>query len=571
MKAPGSSLRRFYETVRHLHPEQLRFQVQRRLRAPWSRRALSEAPRPLPRAPTFGMRVARCRLPFEGDVLDGEFRWWGRTARLDLSRPWVHPRLGAPWSYLVQYCDYLGPLADRAREQPELAAAIARFVERWIEAHPPVTELAWDPYPTAQRIVNWLDVMQTLEPCSDAAWRQRVLESVYVQAHWLSRNLERHLLGTHLLRDVKALLIAAAYFEDTRARGWRRSATRLLARELEAQVGRDGAHVEPSLMYHCVALEDVLDLLNFSGAADAAMRERLCNVARRMLRYAQQTQTPDGGYPLLGDAWVGGAPSPRDLLAYARRLELKDADLALTPSTRASHEGLLYFATSGIGVWRDAQTYVLADVGDMGTPHLSAHGHCDSLSFELWVHGAPWFVDSGTWSYAPDKRRHACRSTRAHNTLEIDGREQHEIWGAFRVARRSAVRVSRPSPATLHATLVPWFDRGLRIERRIELVDGRVRLLDRVEGPGTHRIRSRFHIHPDCEALRDGERVVLRRGDQRVAIEFSTGTRFEVVDTGTRSGHAQTAGEVRANATIVVSHDGTLPYETKTAIGWLEA
>jgi uncharacterized heparinase superfamily protein len=560
-------LRRFYETARHLHPEQMRFQVQRRLRVTWPRRPRRDAPRPLRLSPEFGWRVARCRLPYEGDVLAGEFRWWGREARLDLTRPWVHDRLGAPWSYLVQYCEYLGPLADRARAEPELAAAIARFVERWIDVHPPGTKVAWDPYPTALRIVSWLDVMQTLAPFTDTAWRQRVLESLYVQARWLSRNLERHLLGTHLLKDIRALLVAAACFDDAQARGWRRTALRLLERELDTQVDTDGAHAEPSLMYHCVALEDLLDLLNFNGAVDAAMARRLRDVARHMLRYARVIQTPDGGYPLLGDAWDGGAPSPRDLLGYARRLELQDGEVATAADTSASQPGMAHFAASGIGVWREAQTYLVADVGDMGTPHLSAHGHCDSLSFELWMDGAPWLVDSGTWSYEPGAQRHACRSTRAHNTLEVDGREQHEIWGAFRVARRSSVRVSRLSPTGLQATLVPWFNRKLRVQRRIEMLNGRVELEDRVEGPGTHSVRSRFHIHPDCETKHDGGRVVLCRGDRKVAVEFSAGTHFEVHDSGTSgSGHAQTAGGVRPNAIIVVTHDGALPYTSATTI-----
>jgi len=59
------------------------------------------------------------------------------------------------------------------------------------------------------------------------------------------------------------------------------------------------------------------------------------------------------------------------------------------------------------------------------------------FSFELTVDGSPVVVDSGVYEYAAGKWRDYFRSTRAHNTAEVAGANQSEVWGSFRVARRA--------------------------------------------------------------------------------------------------------------------------------------
>src|SRR5690606_2555175 len=67
------------------------------------------------------------------------------------------------------------------------------------------------------------------------------------------------------------------------------------------------------------------------------------------------------------------------------------------------------------------------------------HAHCDLLSFELDLAGLPFAVDAGVSGYADAPLREFVRSTRAHNTVVIGGREQSEIWGVYRVARMAEV------------------------------------------------------------------------------------------------------------------------------------
>ena len=62
------------------------------------------------------------------------------------------------------------------------------------------------------------------------------------------------------------------------------------------------------------------------------------------------------------------------------------------------------------------------------------------MSFELFCDGKPVVVNCGTYAYQC-KERSFFRSTAAHNTVMVDGTEQSQCWGAFRLAKRSKVRI----------------------------------------------------------------------------------------------------------------------------------
>jgi hypothetical protein len=66
---------------------------------------------------------------------------------------------------------------------------------------------------------------------------------------------------------------------------------------------------------------------------------------------------------------------------------------------------------------------MIIDCDAVSPSYQPGHTHCDMLSYELALDGRPVFVDTGVYDYEPSAERAWSRSTRAHNTVGVDGAE----------------------------------------------------------------------------------------------------------------------------------------------------
>jgi hypothetical protein len=77
----------------------------------------------------------------------------------------------------------------------------------------------------------------------------------------------------------------------------------------------------------------------------------------------------------------------------------------------------------------DRHSQLFIDAGPQGAL-TAGHGHADALSIQLITAGRPVLIDPGTYCYVcPERNRF--RGTAAHNTLQVDGRDQAQTDGPF--------------------------------------------------------------------------------------------------------------------------------------------
>jgi uncharacterized heparinase superfamily protein len=354
----------------------------------------------------------------------------------DISDPsaWTDPTRERLWLYNLHYFDDL-----TARIPTDRAALHHELIERWISENPPAKGPGWEPYPTSLRISNWIKAELARGPMDERLLSQRALQSLAVQVRWLDQRLEFHILGNHLLANVKALLMAGSFFSGPEASRWKTRAVRLLDRELRDQVLSDGGHFERSPMYHAVVVEDFLDLVQlslvFPGSLAPELADELRRTVTRMLRWLHVMSHPDGQISFFNDAAFGIAASYAELARYARQLGVDVDDRPLTPVEVLPASGYVRLETP--------RATVLCDIAPVGPDHQPGHAHADTLSFELSVDGQRVIVNGGTSTYASGAARAKERGTSAHSTVEVDGVDSTEVWASFRVARRarpSAVR-----------------------------------------------------------------------------------------------------------------------------------
>lgn len=408
------------------------------------------------RAPAGAWRPSIRREPAQ--VAPGRFRLLNQEREITT---WNDPGVPKLWLYHLHYL-----------ESPDAA-----LIRRWIEGNPLGHGPGWEPYPLSRRIVNWIKWER-----HGGALDRAALESLALQARWLSSRVEHHLLGNHLLANAKALVFAGGFFEG--AQRWFRQGMELLEREIPEQILADGAHFERSPMYHSIVLEDLLDLINLSRS------EPWIETASRMLGWLAAMCHPDGGISFFNDAAFGVAPEPADLHAYARRLGIEAAPPRL--------------GESGYIRLENENTAVIFDAAPIGPDYQPGHAHADTLSFELSHRGRREIVNSGISTYERGAERQRQRGTALHNTARVDGLDQSEVWAAFRVARRA-----RPfNVGTDHRGFAEASHDGYaRLSdpvvhrRRIELSREGLHVADDFACRGSHTFELFFHLAPES-ALR---------------------------------------------------------------------
>lgn len=420
-----TSIGTLWRTVRHLKPQQvigrLRLRLQRPrpdLRPAPTRRARSgEWVAPAMREPSL---IAPRRLRF-------------LNVEHDLDRcGWDDASLDKLWRYNLHYFDDLN-----ARDAPTRTCSQRALIANWVEANPPACGTGWEPYPVSLRVVNWIKWF-TCGTTPETAW----LDCLAVQVRWLERRLEVHLLGNHLFANAKALIFAGLFFEGVEADGWLQCGVEVMRRQLPEQVLTDGGQFERSTMYHALALEDVLDLINVTAAlAPASSPARYLDTTLRsnaghMLYWLRCMSHPDDSLSLFNDASAGVAPSLTELERYAAQLGIR--------APRPPVEGIAHLSESGYVRASRGAALALLDVAPLGPEYQPGHGHADTLSFEFSLGRHRVIVNGGTSCYGTGAQRLHERSTAAHSTVQVADADSSEVWNAFRVGRRA-----RPSAVVI--------------------------------------------------------------------------------------------------------------------------
>lgn len=412
-----------------------------------------------------------------------EFRFLNKTGDL-AGIGWDGEGFEKLWRYNQHYFDDLNAIGAPDRRDWHSA-----LIERWIAENPAASGTGWEPYPASLRLVNWVKWALAGNPRS-AAFHH----SIAVQARWLSRRLERHLLGNHLFANAKALIFAGTLLGGAEGDEWHRIGTRILMREIPRQILPDGGHFELTPMYHALALEDMLDLVNIlrtggGGQPLLAMCERRIPAMRQWL--AAMTH-PDGDIAFFNDAAIGVAPAGRELDGYARRLGFDGID---APAG-------VWLADSGYARAESGDAVLLADMAPVGPSYLPGHAHADTLSFEFSIGGHRVLTNGGTSVYGLSEERLRQRSTAAHNCVVVDGRNSSDVWSGFRVGQRARVLTPEARLDNDHAVLRAGHDGyrslpGRPLHWRQWTLDATsLRIEDELTTADANAV-AHFHFHPD--------------------------------------------------------------------------
>jgi uncharacterized heparinase superfamily protein len=540
-----------------------------------------------------------------GEVIDWQrdfksgYRWPLRFY-MDIQVTRLTDRSDAKVPWELSRSHHLLALARAASllDDDRYTAELERQLRAWILANPVGQGINWvNAMEVGIRAVNWVWALRTLQPnhtISDDVLRE-VTRSLQEHGRHIAANLEGSplLRSNHYMADILGLLVlGAAIDDDPAARRWFDFAHDEFERQIMAQVHPDGLGFEASLPYHALVLEMLLIARWVAAESGRPFSAKYDERLALMLEATRAVRHPGGRLPQFGDSdsgrilpadsgrsatadnllWLGaavlGADAPLDgpphedvawILGVEAWMALQSERVA-PPPTKSE------FPDGGAFVLRASDLHMVLRCGDVGQNGRGGHAHNDALSFELSA-GVPFVVDPGTYLYTADPdARNAFRSTRAHNTVVIDGEEINPIDPLllFELKGVATSRLVFHEDTGREATMTLSHDGYRRLGHPIEhirtvLLDresGVLSVVDQVAGTGTHAAASYLHlaVGVSVEPLDTGE-LLLENDDHQLMLSMEGADEFAVEE----SWVSEQFG-VRARAPIVVLRTrGPLP------------
>mgnify|MGYP000486507589 CR=1 FL=1 len=484
------------------------------------------------------------------------------------------------------------------------AEKIDSLLVDWLEANPLALGMNWkSPLEVAIRLINWIWALDFVRPSTairPSTWEALQRAAYYSVWDTVRKFSQGSSANNHLVGEAAGVFVASNYFTAfPRSQRYAEESREILEREILAQSFPDGCTREHAFGYQFFVLQfySIVDIVaqRVGSPMSARYRERLSDMYAFIGELSRDTGRPpnagdaDDGYVLdLGDRPSGDVSG---LLAVAEHLFPDGPRYSTGPSQttawlfgRSASPG----ATAGTAVassraFDDSGYYLLrsdappvcvyVDGAELGYGSIAAHGHADCLSLTLSVGGTDVFVDPGTFDYFSHPAwRDYYRSTRAHNTLEIDGRSQSTMTGPFMWSTRATPTV-RLWQVSDESTVFEAEHDGYASEeqpiihrRRVTLArhGGTLRVDDVVDGTSSHTVRRYFHLAPGWKATADsGQHIVLTGHGQRLSFSHDA-ARAEIVlaTDGEPLGWISPGYHQRVPGSVIVLTDETTPGRT---------
>lgn len=486
--------------------------------------------------------------------------------------------------------------AYRATGEMIYAQSVVDQINSWMEANPFGKGMNWrSPLELGVRLINWVWAIDLILESGlfSGDFRYRVIECVYLHCRDVAGKFSQgSSANNHLVGEAAGVFIAANYFSMfQQSAEWIEKSKAILETEISAQSYPDGCTREQALGYQFFVIQFYL----FSGMVGQWRESDFSPDYWRMLVQLMTfvAQLAQGGrqLPMFGDRDDGYVLNLGESADDVNALMTIGAKLSDNPvfAQQISEVSETYFWLYGdcpeypesvadkteiSSISFDASGYyllqygtsescnkasVLFDCAELGYQSIAAHGHADALSFALRLNDIDCFVDTGTYDYfSYPQWRNYFRSTRAHNTVEIDDVDQSEMAGPFLWLQHAQARRKEWSPSEKGGIVSGEHTGYQRLDdpvthNRSLVLDGEQRSLeisDQLEAAGSHKVAIYFHLSEFCKVKSIENNLctieypageITLEVDEALTLESVTGSEQPVMGWLSRGYHQKTA------------------------------
>ncbi len=525
----------------------------------------------------------------------------------DVKIPWELSRL--------QFLPVLGK-AWKSTKYDRYANAARTLLADWIDKNPVGIGVNWAvAMEAALRGISICLASELFWPLwkNDGEWLQKITRSLwehvlFIEAH---NEFSHFCRSNHYLSNIIGLFCLSSYLTGPGMQPRVERYRGMIEAEILHQVYADGGDYEASIGYHVLVAQMFCTALLLMRSQRLQTSPEFESRLKRMFCLLAALADSRGRVPQIGDCDDGRVELLHDdleqlLLPSEQRCSLTIKDLlgigekvfgehyagrdraaawysptqseAAPVPQKFNSAGADYFPNAGVAVCRiqDAEVIFAALPNAIGGK--GSHTHNDKLSVVLRLGGTELLSDSGTAYYTRDPEcRNYFRSTKAHNTVQVDGEEQNRFSQArqdlFRMHNDASVVMGEPAgePVVLTGAHTGYCRIGVRHKRTVLLEAQYLSIEDKLEGEGEHSFEAFFHLSCDWQTAsltESGEEVWCDiRGPRKVKMYW-----WASVPLCLRSFPAQISrayGVVQSGTALSVAGRAFLPFLLNTRIQWV--
>ncbi len=385
------------------------------------------------------------------------------------------PRL---WLYHLHYFDFLKNISKEDG---------VKIIYDWIDENSPGSDIAWDPYPISIRVVNWIKFLIRFNIDSP-----KIFTSLITQGFYLFNQREYHLLANHLFKNIVALLYLGILFENKKWVNW---SIKELKIQLREQITEAGYHYEFSPTYHEIFVKDLLDLYDILQKNYPIKYKNLISTIADKIKngmdwleyfYVNKKYLP------INDVNYEGLPEPDKMIKYAEKLGIK--------YSKRERNSTYY------PIMKNKNLKIMMYCAPFNPSYNPSHSHSDLLSVLLWSKRGNILTDTGNHSYSDNAFRKYARSAAAHSTVVIDGLNQADLWGSFRIGKRAKIEKKVIGEDEI---ICSYRYKKRFHERRIMRTSSGFNLQDSIEYMGKHKYELYFHFEPENDFRSEKNKLIV--------------------------------------------------------------
>ena len=378
---------------------------------------------------------------------------------------------------------------------------------------------------TGRRLESWVKsydyfIIQSKSPVITPEFHALMLESMRQQAEFLLQPEHWRRYSNWGTFECSGLALFTLMFpEFKRNEIWLHEVWYRMRTQLQESYHADGMHIEVSPSYHSHEMEVWFNFIRMAemNGVDSPLRpqltlqplQELFDAPAEALMYFYK---PTGVMPQVGDT------DERDERYLLRQLGAYWNKPALTYVATSGKEGTpparvsAAFPKGGYFIMRSGwgqeslpysdEFYLLFDVGT----NQPWHAHFDMLIIVMTAYGQEILIDPGRYTYTSGVERDYFKSTRAHNTIVIDGEDQPRYYTPEPAFWQSmagfdyVVGTQSSNPEVTHTRSVLFVKPTYWI------------VVDRIAGEGRHQYDQYWHLSEvsagEVQLLEKGRRII---------------------------------------------------------------